>query len=568
MDVTEMKRAEDEIRRRNHELYVLNTIAVTFNQSFELDEILQLIMLQIVELLGTDTASVYLFDEENSSMLKKSAYGYRSSMLMESGSFQLPGDFVNLLRTNHTEIITHDNLPQLPPMLHKIVDAEGLKSWVWVILWRKEKMLGVLATSSRTPRQFSSSEEGVMIAVGRQLATTIEKILLYQETKKAYEDLRLTQEQLLQSEKMSAVGQLISGVAHELNNPLTAILGYAQLLESESLDPRVRDFILKLHKQAQRTQKIVQNLLSFARQHKPKRVHVDLRSIVEDTIALRDYDLKVNNIAVHRDFEPLLPSVVADPHQLEQVYLNIINNAADAMLESARGGNLRIRIFAENGHVVSEFHDSGPGIRDTKHVFDPFYTTKGVGKGTGLGLSICYGIVKEHAGEISAANHPEGGAVLQVRLPVAAGEKPVTETERIVSRRESRLEGCVLLVDDEEAVLDFECEALTAAGLTVVTALTGAEAAEHLRRQEFEAVFLDSKIPGEWSSERVYRLIEKDFPALVPKTVLVMSNVSDAGVRAFVDATQIFCLVKPFEVGDLIAVARRVMRRSKAMAQT
>ena len=563
MDVTEMKRAEDEIRRRNHELYVLNTIAVTFNQSFELDEILQLIMLQIVELLGTDTASVYLFDEETLSMVKKSVYGYRSAMMSETGLFKLPADFVALLRANHTEIISHENLSQLPPILHKIVEAEELKSWIWVILWRKEKMLGVLGTSSRSPRQFTSSEEGVMIAVGRQLATTIEKILLYHETKRAYENLRLTQEQLLQSEKMSAVGQLISGVAHELNNPLTAILGYAQLLESEALEPRVQDFILKLHKQAQRTQKIVQNLLSFARQHKPKRIHVDLRSIVEDTMALRDYDLKVNNIVVQREFDPVLPSVVADPHQLEQVYLNIINNAADAMMEGTRGGKLRIKIYAENGHVVSEFHDSGPGIRDPKHVFDPFYTTKGVGKGTGLGLSICYGIVKEHAGEISARNHPEGGAVLQVRLPVAVGEKPVTETDRIVARRESRLEGCVLLVDDEEAVLDFECEVLTAAGLTVVTALSGAEAADQLRQREFDAVFLDSKIPGEWSSERVYRLIEKDFPALVPKTVLVMSNVSDAGVRAFVDATQIFCLVKPFEVADLLAVARRVMRRSK-----
>src|ERR1051326_3269254 len=150
---------------------------------------------------------------------------------------------------------------------------------------------------------------------------------------------------------MSAVGQLISGVAHELNNPLTAILGYAQLLESEKLEPRVEDFIQKLHKQAQRTQRIVQNLLSFARQHKPKRVHVDLRSVMEDTISLRDYDLKVNNIALERDFEPVLPSVVADPHQLEQVYLNIINNAADAMLDGFGRGLLRINIFTENGHV-------------------------------------------------------------------------------------------------------------------------------------------------------------------------------------------------------------------------
>ncbi len=568
MDVTDMKRAEDEIRRRNRELYVLNNIAVTFNQSFDLDEILQLTMLQIVELLSTDTASVYLFDEERNTLRKKAAYGHQSAWVSEGEMFVLPADFVETLKLNHAELINHEHLPTLPAIVQRMVQMEDLRAWIWVILWRKEKILGVLATSSRVPRHFTRSEESVMIAVGRQLATTIEKVQLYHETRKAYEDLRRTQEQLLQSEKMSAVGQLISGVAHELNNPLTAILGYAQLLESEELNPRVQDFIGKLHKQAQRTQKIVQNLLSFARQQKPKRIHVDLRSVMEDTISLRDYDLKVNNIQVQRDFETVLPSVVADPNQLEQVYLNIINNAADAMLDGGRGGVLRVRIYSDNGHVVSEFHDSGPGIRDPKHVFDPFYTTKGVGKGTGLGLSICYGIVKEHGGEITAQNHPHGGALLQVRIPIAVGDRPVTERDRIVARRQPQLQGRVLLVDDEEAVIEFEREVLAASGLEVVTAVSGAQALECMRADAFDAVFLDSKIPGQSSSEDVYRWIESDRPELLSRTVLVLSNVSDPGVKAFVEETRIFCLVKPFEVADLLAVARRVMRRARAaMAQ-
>lgn len=564
LDVTEMKRAEDEIRRRNRELYVLNNIAVTFNQSFDLDEILQLIMLQTVELFSTDTAAVYLFDEETSTLAKKSSYGHRAAWAAENEKVVLPPDFISSIKANHAEIIDQSHLPRLPEVLRRAVQLEGLRSWLWVVLWRKEKIVGVLATSSRVPREFTRSEEGVMVAVGRQLATTIEKIQLYNETRKAYEDLRRTQEQLLQSEKMSAVGQLISGVAHELNNPLTAILGYTQLLESEKLDSRVEEFIIKLRKQAQRTQRIVQNLLSFARQHTPKRVHVDLRSVLEDTIALRDYDLKVNNIEVERNFEPVLPSVVADPHQLEQVYLNIINNAADAMLEGGRGGRLRINISTENGHVVTSFHDSGPGIFDPKHVFDPFYTTKGVGKGTGLGLSICYGIVKEHGGEISAENHPSGGALLQVRLPAAVGERPVTESDRIVARRESRLEGAVLLVDDEEAVLDFEREVLAAAGLHVSTTTSGAEAVRALENGEFDVVFLDSKIPGDLSSEDVFHWIEQNRTELVPRTVLVLSNVSDPGVRVFVDATKILCLVKPFEVADLLAMTRRVLRRARA----
>src|SRR5579859_3059497 len=567
LDVTEMKRAEDEIRRRNRELYVLNNIAVTFNQSFDLDEILQLIMLQVIELFSSDTAAVYLFDEESSTLVRRSSFGHRTAWATESEKVVLPQEFVARVKAEHTELIDQSQLPRLPEFLQRALAAEGLQSWLWVVLWRKEKILGVLATSSRTPREFTRSEEGVMVAVGRQLATTIEKIQLYNETRKAYEDLRRTQEQLLQSEKMSAVGQLISGVAHELNNPLTAILGYTQLLESEKLDARVEEFIVKLRKQAQRTQRIVQNLLSFARQHTPRRIHVDLRSVLEDTIALRDYDLKVNNIDVERSFEPVLPSVVADPHQLEQVYLNIINNAADAMLDGGRGGRLQIRIYTDNGHVVTAFHDSGPGIFDPKHVFDPFYTTKGVGKGTGLGLSICYGIVKEHGGEISAQNHPSGGALLEVRLPVAVGEKPVTESDRIVARRESRLEGAVLLVDDEEAVLDFEREVLSAAGLKVVTAVSGAEAVRALENEDFDVVFLDSKIPGELSSEDVFRWVEQHRAELVPRTVLVLSNVSDAGVRVFVDATKILCLVKPFEVADLLAMSRRVLRRARAASQ-
>jgi two-component system NtrC family sensor kinase len=263
-----------------------------------------------------------------------------------------------------------------------------------------------------------------------------------------------------------------------------------------------------------------------------------------------------------------LPAVVADPHQLEQVYLNIINNAADAMMEGSRGGLLRIRVFREDGHVVSEFHDSGPGISDPKHVFDPFFTTKGVGKGTGLGLSICYGIVKEHGGEISAGNHPQGGALLQVRIPMAEGEAPLTERDRIVSRREPRLEGRVLLVDDEDAVLDYEREVLTAAGLQISTASSGAAAVELLEQEDFDGILLDNKIPGDVSSEDVYRYVEQHFPELVRKTILVLSNVSDPEVRAFVDATQVLCLVKPFEVADLLAAARRMLRRARAAAHS
>ena len=178
----------------------------------------------------------------------------------------------------------------------------------------------------------------MIVTIARQLAISIERTRLYTETRRAYQDLRNTQEQLLQSEKMSALGRMISGVAHELNNPLTAILGYAQLLEEEGLNERARDFLAKLYKQVQRTQKIVHNLLSFARQQKPFKSKIDLAHVLEETLLLREPDLKLHNILVERSIQPV-PSVVADANQLEQVFINIINNAADAILEGSRGGN-------------------------------------------------------------------------------------------------------------------------------------------------------------------------------------------------------------------------------------
>ena len=276
-----------------------------------------------------------------------------------------------------------------------------------------------MGVASKEDRHYTSNDENLLVAISRQLATTIEKVQLYEETCRAYEDLRQTQEQLLQSEKMSAVGQLISGVAHELNNPLTAILGYAQLLENAGPRRASSDYVAKLYKQAQRTHRVVQNLLSFARQRKPQKQTVDLRSVLDETIALREYDMKVNNIALDREIPEDVPSVIADPHQLEQVFLNIINNALDAMIEGSGSGVLKITIAKKEAFVCVEFADSGPGIKGSNRIFDPFYTTKSIGKGTGLGLSICYGIVKEHNGDIVARNREEGGAALEVRLPAS-----------------------------------------------------------------------------------------------------------------------------------------------------
>jgi two-component system NtrC family sensor kinase len=235
-------------------------------------------------------------------------------------------------------------------------------------------------------------------------------------------DLALMHSKLMHTEKMAAVGQLVSGVAHEVNNPLTAILGFADLLmENPELPESARKDLRVILQEAQRTKQIVQNLLSFARQMPPQRKLVQVNSILRRTLQLRAYDFASHGVEVSERFCDPLPEVVGDSHQLQQVFLNILNNAYDAVRESGRPARIEIETSASGSWVQVLFRDNGNGIRNPERIFDPFFTTKEVGKGTGLGLSICYGIVREHGGEIVCYNNAgREGATFIVRLPLSA----------------------------------------------------------------------------------------------------------------------------------------------------
>jgi PAS domain S-box-containing protein len=563
LDISEKKLAEDEIRRRNRELNALNAIAVIASQSFDLDEILNLTLRQVISLLAAEAGSIYVTELQTGTFRRRADWGHFGADGGRSLEVQLPGGFGELVTRSRTEVITPEYLPHLPAPVSEFISDRGQRSWIWVLLWGTDRPLGMMGISRDHSRKYTTNDENLLVATARQLATTIEKVRLYEETCRAYEDLRRTQEQLLQSEKMSAVGQLIAGVAHELNNPLTAILGYAQLLESEDLSARCADFVAKLFKQAQRTHRVVQNLLSFARQRKPHRHSVDICRVLDETLALREYDLRVHKIQLEKDIEPGLPSVTADPHQLEQVFLNIINNAVDAMLEAGKGGRLGVRVFTEDGKVHTEFQDSGPGIKEPNRIFDPFYTTKSVGKGTGLGLSICYGIIKEHGGDISARNAQNGGAVIEVSLP-AAGRPVAPEKSPASTRHELAIEGHILLVEDEEAVLEFERDVLTGAGAKVVALTDAEEVQSRLLNESFGAIIANGKMPGAWGAVEFYRWVAEKCPGMEKHLLFTFSGVADAETRTFLQQHSVPSLVKPFEVADLISQARRLLQKTHA----
>jgi signal transduction histidine kinase len=268
----------------------------------------------------------------------------------------------------------------------------------------------------------------ILIAV-RQRLVDRDRLRLLNESRKSIEHLRLFQAQMVQSEKLVSLGQLAAGAAHEINNPLTGVIGYSDLLiDDGSLNERQKAIAEKIRILARRIKTLVSSLLSFARQVPTEKTELDLHHVVSSALHLSNLDLRGTQITVENLVGESLSPIVGDANQILQVFFNLISNAVDA-LEEAGGGKLVISGGEFDGKVVLEFSDTGPGIKSPGQVFDPFFTTKPVGKGTGLGLSICYGIVQEHRGHIECFNRPEGGATFRVGFPTASNSGYVYETD-------------------------------------------------------------------------------------------------------------------------------------------
>ena len=233
------------------------------------------------------------------------------------------------------------------------------------------------------------------------------------------------EEQLIVTDRLASIGELSSGIAHELNNPLTGVIGFSQLLLEKDVPDDVREDLEIIHSEAQRTAKVVKNLLTFARKHDTEKGLVNINSNIEKVLELRAYEQKVSNIQVNTRFAPDLPEIMADYFQLQQVFLNIIINAEHFMIEANNRGTLTITTERTGDIIRASLADDGPGIpkENLGHLFDPFFTTKEVGKGTGLGLSICHGIITEHGGRIYAESELGKGATFIVELPITTDKK-------------------------------------------------------------------------------------------------------------------------------------------------
>ncbi len=368
--------------------------------------------------------------------------------------------------------------------------------------------------------------------------------------------LRATQAKLIQTEKLSAMSGLISGIAHELNNPLTGIIGYAQLLLETTQDPESRPDLEKIGREALRCKKIVQNLLGFSRHHKPQQELVDVNAVVRSVLELKEHSANSGDIRHVTRLAQDPPQVMGDFRQLQEVLMNILNNAHLALASGNGGGTIEMTTETDeyDGCVRICISDDGPGIlpENLPRIFDPFFTTRETGQGTGLGLSLAYGIVQRHGGQISAESIPHQETTLKIQLPLARGRAESVETE-LPGTQQSRSRSQAiraLVVDDEEVILDLLTDILAQMGLSAERACNGTEALQKIAASRFNVIICDMKMPG-MDGRTLYRAIQEKDPELSKKMIFSTGDTLSEEFRSFCATTDCTIIEKPFLIEDI-----------------
>lgn len=426
--------------------------------------------------------------------------------------------------------------------------------------WRDRVSAGL---SCRDELSMARPERKVLERFARPVIDRDGRNLEWIEIYRDVTEQREIRRRLLHTDRMATIGRLVSGVAHELNNPLTSIVGYAQLLVSRRPGPIRANDLDPILLEAERASRIAKNLLLLARESRPERLPVNVNEVVERTLSLRGYEMRRGEIRLTAELDRRLPRVLADASQLQQVLLNLILNAEQSIQQGIGRGEIRVRTYRRRGEQIAlEVADDGPGVapEHLEHIFNPFFTTKPPGVGTGLGLSIVYNIVREHGGDVQAESEPGAGARFIVRLPVVtpgaerAKSSPRAEpvvfpaaASSVVGKRPG---GRILVVEDEPTVARLIADVLAEEGYAVDTVMDGRDGLDLARRNGYALIICDLRMPN-LDGQAFYRELQRDRAAPGRRFIFVTGDTLASHTFEFLQGSGVPYLAKPFRVEEL-----------------
>lgn len=570
-DITAIKLAEEAEQEQRLLATTLVETAQAINQTLDYDAVLRLVLQSIDKLVPHDGANLMLLDADGQAVRVVAYCDCYARNNLPAPLLDIPwqlSDYPHLQEMVERErpLLIHDT--RTHPTW--VVDGRPLPihSYLGVPLHLEGKVIGLLNLDSKTPHFYDEKSVVSAELFAHQAATAVRNAQLYKSVQEQLQQLQETQHRLVQSEKLAAIGELVAGVAHELNNPLSGIILYAQLLQLRQGDKDSKD-VAQIVTQAHRAAAIVRGLLDFARQRPPEKSSVNCNSLLEGILDFLAYELRTHNITVSLQLDPNLPLVVADLHQMQQVFLNLITNALQAMDVNGKGTlwiNSSLGRLPDLNHhtaytpaVQIMIRDDGPGIAAElqSRIFDPFFTTKPIGQGTGLGLSVCHGIISEHGGEIWVESEPGQGAAFFVTLPV--GDAPVAtavarQTKPKVPPNTDQAR--ILLIDDEESILDVLGSVLHPH--QVDRASQGELALQQLAKQEYDVILCDVHMPGMGGIE-FYLTLQEKFPHLADRVIFMTGDTVSVYTNAYMQEIQAVTLAKPFDVSTVLAAVEKML---------
>ncbi len=565
LDITERKKGEAAILRRAEELEALTQVSSAMRNTQSREDILPVVLSKIFYLFNGTGVVLGTYNPSRDDITIDLAIGEWANL---TGRHQPVSDG-----------ITGNVYKAGQPYISDCLSTDDHFEWraetnitacaACVPLTTNVNTIGVLWLGRRTP--VSEKDFHLLTAIADMIASALQRQALHDDLQDKLIALQDAQAQMIQSEKLAAIGQLVSGVAHELNNPLTSVVLYSQLLEHDIHDEAVRKNVSKIVSEAIRAGKIVRGLLGFARQQPIKQEMVQVNDILGITLDLLGYELNAHDIKFELELFPELPKVMADSHQLTQVFVNLIQNAWQAM--SSAHGNGHLKIVTEIGESIYPSRDNtrekmvrvfikddGPGIPEEvmTRIFDPFFTTKPEGSGTGLGLSICHGIVSEHKGHIWAESQAGMGATFIVELPVTKAIKTQPEKDNQAGTpMETGEETRILILDDEINIQDVLAKTLRRRGYVVDTTNNGADGLLCLTKTDYQLILCDIRMPG-FNGLDFYKNVESRDPALAKRIIFITGDTANQVTQKFIEEHSVQYLVKPFELSDLLQVIRLV----------